>query len=157
MEKFYTRWVLIALAVLWPGILPGQPGTRTGSTSRVPAAVVLVDSLPQQGAPFVIVRRVDASPGDVILLRTGATAEHLSDAVRALMMARQVSGDSATTARTMRVRPRQGAAQNRPILPWAPRVLADLARAEVQNIPGVGTGRSVTIWLPRQHKVVPRS
>jgi hypothetical protein len=155
MKKFYPQWVLIALSVLWPGVLSGQPGARMGSTSRVPAAVVLVDSLPQQGAPFVIVRRVDVSPGDVILLRTGATAEHLSDAVRALMMARQVSGDSATTARTMRLRPRPG--QNRPTLPWAPRVIADVARAQVQNIPGVGRGRSVTIWLPRQRKVAPRS
>ncbi len=149
--------VLIALSVLWPGVLPGQPGARTGSTGRVPAAIVLVDSLPQQGAPFVIVRRVDVSPGDVILLRTGATAEHLSDAVRALMMARQVSGDSATTAGTIRLRPRQGVAQNRPTLPWAPRVLADVVRAQVQNIPGVGRGRSVTIWLPRQREVAPRS
>jgi len=157
MRKLYCHSVLIALVLLWPGVLQGQPGARAGSASRVPAAVVFVDSLPHQGAPFVIVRRVDASPGDVILLRTGATAEHLSDAVRALMMARQVSGDSATTARTMRVRPHQGAAQNRPVLPWAPRVLADVARAQVQNIPGVGRGRSVTIWLPRQPKVAPRS
>jgi hypothetical protein len=155
MRKLYPHWVLLALLLLSPSALQGQRGAPTGNNNRVPAAVVLVDSLPQQGAPFVIVRRVDVAPGDVILLRTGATAEHLSDAVRALMMVRQVSGDSATTARTMRVRPRQGAAQNRPVLPWAPRVIADVSRAQVENIPGVGPGRAVTIWLPRQRKVAP--
>jgi len=129
MRKLYPHWVLLALLLLPSGALQARPGARTESTSRVPAAVVLVDSLPQQGAPFVIVRRVGVTPSDAISLGNGATAEHLSDAVRALMMARQASGDFPATASTMRVRPRQGGAQNRPVLPWAPRVIADVSRA----------------------------
>jgi hypothetical protein len=126
-----------------------QPGG--GRPSRVGATVVLVDSVHQRNAAFVIVRRPGASPADLILVRSDVDAAQLSDAIRGLLTARQADGDVASTAATFRVRPQQRAGTGaRPVFPWAPRVLNDLRRAAPREISGVGRVRAVEIWLPRQ-------
>lgn len=78
---------------------------RRSEAGRVPVTIVLVDSLAQPDATYLIMRRADAAPADVILLRAGADADQLSDGVRALLVARQAGGDHPSTTRTLRVRP----------------------------------------------------
>ncbi|HEX8245419.1 MAG TPA: hypothetical protein VF541_18030 [Longimicrobium sp.] len=123
-----------------------------GRPTRVPVTLVLVDRLPVGDAPFLVQRRTDTSPHDVILLRADASQAQVSEAIRTLLVARQVAGDTATRAAILRVRPHQpGHANAHREFPWVPRVLADLRRAELTDVPGIGRVRAVQIWLPRQH------
>lgn len=142
--------VSAALALLLiPDATPAQ-ARRSRAPVRFPATVAIVDRLPVPGVSFVVQRRPDLTPSDLILLRASATPAEVSDAVRALLTARQVSGDLPTTTATIRLRPRQESQFKRRDLPWTPRVLADLRRATTRTIPGVGTVRAVDIWLPSQ-------
>lgn len=136
-------------------LLSLSASAQQGRPTRVPVLVATVDSLPNTTTPFLIVRRTEGEPRDVILLRAGASADQLSDAVHALLLVRRETGDVPSTGGTLRVRPgaRRGA---RPALPWAPRVLADLRRAEPREVPGVGLVPAVEIWLPRQDTAAAR-
>lgn len=136
-----------AFCLLDSGILPAQ---RTEGPRRVAATVVLLERLPQPDAPFVILRRADVSPRDVILLHGDATVEQFSEAVQLLLVARQVGGDSSRVAQTLRVRPQQRERTPR-TLPWAARILATLRTVEPRSIPGIGTVPAVEIWLPPQN------
>lgn len=99
--------LLVALACA--GLHPAAPlpARQESSPRRVPVLVLLLGPQPRTGEPFMIHRRPDE--GDVIALRPDATATDLADAVRALLTARQVEGDTATERRTIRVRPRPSA------------------------------------------------
>ena len=153
MPMSMIRSELLSAALLFGvcGSLSAQlEGSRTRA-QRVPVTVVLVDRLPQSGSPFLVQRRPDLRPNDVILLPSDATAAALSDAVRTLLTARQVSGDSPTARVTMRMRPhRQGARVAAREFPWVHRVLADLRHSGRRDVAGVGKVRAVEIWLPRQ-------
>lgn len=147
--------VLGALVALAPIVLMGQHAESNGSQprhapTRVPLTIALVQVLPHRSAPFEIQRRTSGEVRDVVLLPETATAEQLSDAIRGVLTARLVDGDTATHARTVRVRPRSAGVAQRPPFPWAHRVLADLRRAPLQTMAGIGTVRAVKIWLPRQ-------
>lgn len=129
-----------------------QSGAATGGRiPRIPVTIVQVSELPPEAADqaFLIVRRPDESPSDVILLRAGADRHDLSDAVRTLLTARQARGDQAATREIVRVSTQRGQGR-RPELPWVGRVLADLRRAEPRAVAGIGTVRAVQIWLPPQ-------
>lgn len=155
------KFLLLCLFALGTGaetIVAQQPGSAR--PRRVAATIVLVDSLTQPGAPFLLVRRPGATPADLILVHSGVDPTQLSDAIRGLLTARQSGGDFPRLAATLRVRPQQrtGAAA-RPAFPWAARVLGDLRRAAVREVHGVGRARAVEIWLPRQGdgRAAPRS
>lgn len=140
----------IALAITALCLPPDRLWAQHGNPTRVPATVVFADQA-VQAEPFVVHRRTDAEV-DVIVLRSDATVEQLSDAVRALMTIRQLGGDTASSPGIMRMRPRPvgpGRAAAHPV-PWAGRVLADLKKAEPRDVPGLGRVRAVKIWLPRQ-------
>jgi hypothetical protein len=140
---------LVALGTGVDTIAAQQPGTER--PRRVPATVVLVDSLTQSSAPFLLVRRADATPTDLILVNSGIDPAQLSDAIRGLLTARQSGGDFPRVAATLRVRSRQPTgAGARPPFPWAARVLNDLRRADPREVQGVGRARAVEIWLPHQ-------
>jgi hypothetical protein len=128
----------------------GSPqGVRHGA-ARVPLIIALVPVLPHPGVPFEIVRRTTGPVPDVVLLTNSATVEQLTDAIRGVLTARYVAGD--TAAQNMVVRTRPGASVDlRPVFPWAHRVLTDLQRAPVRGLDGIGAARSVRIWLPAQH------
>jgi hypothetical protein len=138
---------VVALGAVAPTTVGQQPGQ--GQPRRIAATIVLVDSITQPDAPFLIVRRPGSMPADLILVRAGVNAAGLSDAIRGLLTARQANGDFASAAATFRVRP-QASALARPAFPWAARVLNDLRRAELREISGMGRMRAVQIWLPRQ-------
>jgi hypothetical protein len=141
---------LIAALPLFPASSAGQSIEAPGTPTRVPVTVAIVERLPVTGAPFLVLRRASAAPRDVILLPAGADARLLSEAVQTLLIARQAGGDTATATATLRVRPQRGRTAQRPVLPWAQRVLTDLRRAAARPLDGVGTVPAVEIWLPRQ-------
>lgn len=138
------------LAAVAGSLSAQQDGSRQRAARRVPVTVVLVDRLPNTDAAFLVQRRPELRPHDVILLRSDATAATLDQAVRTLLTARQISGDSARTRVTTRMRPQQQARAARREFPWVGRVLADLRKAGRTDVPGLGRVRSVEIWLPRQ-------
>lgn len=140
-------FLLLCLAFAAPAALAGQQAQHRAHATRIPVTIALVASVPHSDQPFVVQRRPNQSPADIILLRTNATAEQLSEAITAVTIIRQAQGDYPTTAALMRVRPHGRHAHHN--YPWVPRVLADVHRAPVQNLPEVGNARSVTIWLPR--------
>jgi hypothetical protein len=117
--------------------------------NRISAGVVLADNFPFANQAFVVQRRPDSDPGDIIVLRKGASAADLSEAVRGLLVTRQFKGDFPTKATTVRVRP-QNRVTARKEFAWAGRVLRDVEKAEKKAIKGVGNGRMVVIKLPSQ-------
>ncbi len=144
---------LICFALLASTAALSAQERRDSQSRRVPATVVIVDSLPQRGAPFMIVRRPEASPADVIMLLPGADPVALSNAIRALLTARQAGGDFPSSAATLRVRPQlRGGTVSQPPFPWAPRVVEDLRRAETREVDGIGYVRAIVIWLPPQDR-----
>jgi hypothetical protein len=140
--------LLLALAAGLPAL--AQRSLKAAQVTRVPVALMLVDSLAQPGVPYVLQRRPNASPRDVILLRSDANAAQLSEAINSLLMVREAKGDFPTTAGTLRIHPHGNAAlalQRRPF-PWAQRVFRDLHRAKPGPVAGVGNVPSVVIYLP---------
>lgn len=163
MNKLLLSAAVIAATL----VCASQPQAQQAAPRRVPATIVLTDSLPTgTGNPFIIQRRPNLTPRDVILIRPGADAGQLSDAIRAILTARQAGGDIPATQATLRIRPHsaspagRGAAARganpgtaeggRRTFPWSQRVLDDLRRAEVQSVAGIGRVRAVQIWLPAQ-------
>ncbi|HEX2076054.1 MAG TPA: hypothetical protein VHG08_00045 [Longimicrobium sp.] len=137
----------LALLALLAGAAPAEGQGRRAAPTRVPVTVAVVDELPATQQPFALLRRPPAEGGDVIVLPASADADLLSDAVRALLTVRSHQGDQATERGMLRVTARTN---RRPALPWAARVLGDLQRTPEQALAGVGTVRSVLIWLPPQ-------
>lgn len=142
----------MALLALFAGAVSAEGQVQAGSSrgaapSRIPVTVSMVDALPAAQAPFALLRRSTADGGDVIIIPAGADANLLSDAVRALLTVRRHEGDQASRSGMLRVTARTS---RRPELPWAARVLGDVRRTPPQVLVGVGTTRSVTIWLPPQ-------
>lgn len=118
--------------------------------TRVSVTIALVERLPVPDAPFVLVRRPDANPGDVILLPAEATAEVLSAALTTLLTVRQTRGDRPEESGIVRLVHGSGQPRPRARLPWAAQVLADLRRAPVRQVEGFGSVPAVEVWLPRQ-------
>jgi len=147
----------VALAVLVVGLNQPTQGQAASSPAgavnrqpRVPVTVVLQDT--SAPAPsFRILRRVDQNPLDVIVLSGPADGETLSDAVRNLLMVRQIAGDTAAAAGQVRVRRSAAPASQRPY-PWAARVVNDLRAAPPQAVAGIGIVRAVEIWFPPQRR-----
>jgi hypothetical protein len=143
--------VLATALTIFPAPGAAQAPRAPGAPTRVPVTIAVVERLPVPDAPFVVLRRTNVTPRDVILLPAGADAALLSEAVQMLLIARQAGGDTAAAAATLRVRPQRGrTASQRPVLPWAQRVLADLRRAAARPVEGVGQVPAVEIWLPPQ-------
>jgi len=118
------------------------------AVDRVPVTVALVEQLPHGAGLFEIVRRAGASPHDVILLsRTTAGEEELSEAIRTLLAARQHGGDLPTRDASLRERQRNGPMDP---FPWAGRVLRDVRNTAPRPLPGHGDVSFVQIWLPKQ-------
>ncbi|HEY0018572.1 MAG TPA: hypothetical protein VGC13_19855 [Longimicrobium sp.] len=147
-----SSW-LLALLVVVVGELSAQATLQSPRTpSRVPVTVALVEQLPYPDAPFIILRQSAGS--DYILLPADADAALLTDAVNALLLARQRGGDRATADAVLRAQVPERVRGARP-LPWVARVLADLRSAPRRSLPRVGQAPAVQIWLPRQNRPQP--
>ena len=151
MIRNWLATLVFALLLLDPDRASAQqPTTRGGTTTRVPVTVMLLDRLPAPGAPFVVVRRPDLTPSDLILLRSDASSEELTNAIHSLLVVRQAGGDLPASSAIMRMRAGQPRTSEVRQFPWVQRVLSDLRTAEVRQVEGIGRGRAVVIWLPPQ-------
>lgn len=139
------RNLLLLLFLMSAVVFPVD--AQEGRPNRVPVTIALAEGSALGGVPFRILRRADAAPHDVILLAPGADAASLSEALGQLQTMRRVQGDTATGSGMMRLRS-QGNGGGPRMYPWAPRVLQDLHRADARPLAGVGTVRSVQVWLP---------
>lgn len=112
---------------------------------RVPATILLVHTTDHGDAAWVILRRPESEPHDVILLRAEtADAMRLTAAVVALQAARIRDGDVPTRPLVARRGP--VTEQVRP-LPWAQAALEYLKRGEIREIRGVGKYPALEVWL----------
>ena len=147
------RWltaVLVAAGISAASPLVAQQAHASARPTRVAVTIALLDTV--FDSPFRIVRRVNGTPRDVILLPRGANADNLSAAVHELLLIRRLQGDTAPATGVMRVRrPKGGSPHQMPRYPWAARVLIDLQSAPRELISGTGPVPAVEIWLPRQH------
>jgi len=125
-----------------------QDGQRVQAGRRVAAWVALAGEPIPGGEPFVVLRGVGPGRDDVLLLRTDTDASQLSNAVRTLLTARSVAGDTAARPGTFRMRRQQARTAAPADLPWADRVVRDVRGAPIRDLPGVGRVRAVRIWLP---------
>jgi hypothetical protein len=146
-----TVAALLAAIVL---VNPGRAGAQAVHRPARVAVTVALDSALSAGTPFRLIRRSEVEPFDVIVLRTDAGSAELTEAVRQLLLIRQVQGDTATETAVVRVRPAPTNGSP-PVLPWAARVLTDLRHAPSRAIAGVGTLPSLVIWLPPQRAARP--
>lgn len=157
MDRFapafrFSRLLLLAAGMLLlTRHLPAQQGPGPTRPTRVPVTLAVVDSARTGDAPYRLLRRVDVSPHDVILLRAGADAAVLSEAIDNLLLIRAQTGDTTKVSGAVRVRHgADGSNRQRRVLPWAGRVLNDLRQARPGEVEGVGIVPTVEIWLPPQ-------
>lgn len=148
MPKTTVLLMLLGLCVFGRSDASAQQPKTHSVRSRTPVGIALLDNLPVPNQKFLVKRTPGAEPADLILLQKGASTSDLSDAIRALVTARQIGGDMPTKAATIRVRP--GTGSPRKDLKWAERVMKDLEKAERKSIGGVGEGRMVVIFLPTE-------
>lgn len=121
--------------------------------TRVPVTLALVDDISGGATPFLIVRRVDVAPYDVILLQSSASQDALSEAIGDLLTLRSIAGDTAATGGMVRIRrPQQPTGRSPRPLPWAGRVMNDLRQAQPRHIAGVGMVPAIEVWLPPQRE-----
>lgn len=149
----YT-FALLACLLLLPatGVSQSQSAPTTPRT-RAPVTVLIVDRELPAGGRWIIDRNAAGRGGDRIVLARAANSSDLSDAVRALLIARRLQGDSVTTHSLLRARREQRTTLNeRRELPWAARVLEDARRAPARTAPRWGAARSVRIFLPSQRR-----
>jgi hypothetical protein len=150
----FATLIVLAVAVS-PGDAVSHDETKMRpSADRVPVTVALVANLPVHDTPYMVQRRSRA-PHNVILLREDATALDLSAAVAQFMLSTQASAGASGGGQgrvpadaPLRSRLQAGAPMSFRELPWAPQVLDDLHQSRPAVIPGIGSVRSVVIWLP---------
>lgn len=152
MRRYLTTLVFAFAACLsWD--VPGhaqaaQP--RSAAGARVPALLVLVDTLSQEAPGYRILRfPVDGDvPSDVILLPRSADPELITDAIQALQMIRSHVQNRVDAPAMLRVRVDGRRVGRGRVLPWAGRVLGDLRSAAPRDLAGLGNVRAIRIWLP---------
>jgi hypothetical protein len=150
--------VTLILAVLAAGVTHAhaqQPAERPHGRERVPVVLAMTDS--SMGAPgYRIFRRAGGGPEDLIVLGSNADPSTFSEAVRSLVLIRRANGDTAAVDGEVRLRRDANSAGPAAPFPWAERVLGDLRAADRREVPHVGRGRAVRIFLPAQRVHPPR-
>jgi hypothetical protein len=148
MYRYGVLPIFAVLLAVWPGSAAAQQPQPRRPT-RVPVTLLMADT--PSTTPYRIIRRAAQEPHDVVLFSSTADSAALSDAVNDLLLMRQVQGDTVPEGGgMMRVRGQGGARLAARPMPWAGRVMRDLNVAAREGVPGVGTLRSVLIWLPPQ-------
>lgn len=141
----------LTILLIQIGAAVASAQSHANQSSRVPVTVALSENR-AAGSRFVVQRNPGAAHRDVVVLAPDASADEFSDAVRALLTARQREGDVPGSKQTLRTRPNQASNKRRPAFPWAARVLADLRRSNHTEVDGVGSVRAIQIWLPSQSR-----
>jgi hypothetical protein len=139
---------LLSAAVLLAAAAAPLRAQVQGGGRRVAAWVALSDAPIPGGEPSMVLRGAGPGHDDILVLPANADAARLSDAVRALLTLRAKDGDAFSQQTRFRARPAQGWRPARPAFPWTERVILDVRRAAVRELPGAGRVRAVRIWLP---------
>ncbi len=142
--------ILLSALFITSAELRGQDVPVEKSHNRRPVMLVLTDQLSDASTPFVVQHRGDAMPQEVLLLRSDANAQDLSEGVRTTIMLWQVGASATVPNGRFRMRPHQSQANEHRVFPWAARVLYDLRAGEYVETRDYGRVRVVTIWLPLQ-------
>lgn len=145
--------VLLGLGMFQTPIKAQSPDAQL----RVPVVIVANPDIDYGNSSFVIVRRSDESPYDLIMLHPErANVGVLSRAIATLVQSRSMDGD--TASRAMMIRPTRGMESTvmpnsvRSLQRYYPDVLKRLKENPSFVIPEIGDYRSVTIWLdPQRH------
>jgi len=150
-------WLFMMALVVVPLFPPGNRSALAQSERRedyrIDVMVALVDSMPYSDAEGVILRRVDATPHDVILLESGrASGELLASAVFLLTALHQKHGSIPLNDEVLRVRPGTAPAAWRTTeTRRAGKIVHRLTDSGVENVPGVGRVRSTNVRLRRYY------
>jgi len=143
----------VFLAVLLTSLTPhAMMAQLAESLGRVPVVVAIVDSLPPDQFPAVILRKHSGSQGrDVILLdRRRANGRLLAAGVFQLLVSRNVDGEEAEKSHSLRVSPNAvPAAWTYKERLQAAHVVNRLRVKPDRELPGIGRARTTTITLPR--------
>ncbi len=116
--------------------------TRRDAEVRAPFTVALVPTTGATNAAWVIVRRPETEPHDVILLdASAANAQHLTEAFVNLMIARRKDGVTPGHRLVLHAGPSHAAKPVR----WSAGVISSLKAAQPSAIAGVGTYPNVSV------------
>jgi hypothetical protein len=120
--------------------------------SRIPVTVVLAEVMERNG-DGIILQDPTTTPSYIIVLPADkANAKTLSTAVLSLLQTQAGIAPLPPNGTTLRFRSKSTEGEaGRPVFPWAGRVIAELQRAPIRTIVGVGNGRAIDIWLPAAH------
>ncbi|MDP2481338.1 MAG: hypothetical protein Q8W51_01515 [Candidatus Palauibacterales bacterium] len=124
----------------------------------LPVEVAVVDSLPYGGAPAVVMRRTDRAPAEphdyLLMARSHASAKLLRDTLFDLFFLQSRYGTCPKRARVMRVNgtshvppPRWNATSDSGVA----ETLRELRAKKVEEIPDVGRGREIEMWIRRYY------
>ncbi|HZG44090.1 MAG TPA: hypothetical protein VEY93_14175 [Longimicrobium sp.] len=147
----YLIALLIASAAspVCGGAAHSQPNqTIPVERSRIPALLVIVDTLSTINPRYRILRTSGDPVSDAILLPRNADPEMVTEAILALQMIRQRAPGVGTAPAELRMRTVSEAHPMRRVLPWAGRIIGDLRRAPYGDMAPLGRVRSIQIWLP---------
>ena len=144
-----TAMLLLACAPLERPAAPRSNVAPADSVPRVPVTLALREN-DHRPASYRIIRSPAPNARDVVLLTGDVTDLTLTAAVHELLLLRRIQGDTATTGREVRIRPRSSAPAVARPYPWAAKVLADWGSAAEEVILGIRRVRTVVIWLPPQ-------
>ena len=116
------------------------------SPGSSPATVALVGALPAGGVGAVIQRRPGNPPADLILLDQSSSVEDLASAIAVLRASRKQLGDNVARSVTISIQRTETPRLKNPVARQRlQNQLAALRAASVQQVPGVGTVRSVVV------------
>ena len=139
----------LGVTIVFASVAIGQ--AEPTKVKRIPVSVVLTSDFPYSG-DVVILRRPEAVPSDLIVMRTEtATPEAFSEAVRNLIDIRRVSGDSPQANALLRTHSSDSKARRKP-LPWSQRVLGDLRAKPIETFNEFTNAQVIEIWLPPTKK-----
>jgi hypothetical protein len=135
--------LLLATLLLTPRGLAGQ------TASYVPVSIAVVESASELGSDVLIFRRAKPDPGDIIVMaQAHATPRELVDAIMALLVARETSGDTASQNVTLRVPASRGRVFSRPSEEaTAQIILQKLLLKRPALVPRIGMARTADIFL----------
>lgn len=124
----------------------------------MPIDVAIVDSLPYGGAPAVVMRRTDRAPAEphdyLLMARSDASVKLLRDTLFDLFFLQSRYGTCPKHSRVMRVHgsghvppPQWNATSDSAVA----ETLRELRAKKVEDIPDIGRGRELEMWIRRYH------
>lgn len=126
---------------------PGAAGTPT-------VLVMMTADLPEPRGRAVIIRRRDAAPREIIVLpAAGATAADLASALNVLASFRARDNGELPAAQERTSITSAAFTQDEPISNqhYFHGLLERLRRAPTLDVPGIASGRAITVAQPRMH------